>query len=381
VSAGGGVQVGFEVACTATEPPPESAPGSAIISVATDGVDIDPDGYDLSLDGGAAQAVGSNATSTIADLPAGAHTVKLSGLAVNCGVAGANTVTLTVQPAQAAAVEFRVTCHGRTSNAILFSSSRSSPFPLSHVLRMRPDGGEVVDLTPDTDGEDARWSPDGSRIAFTSHRDGNAEIYTMFSDGSGATRLTQHPADDKEPVWSPDGDRIAFLRTGAGETSVHIINADGSGDHAIPGTSNGHAPSWSPDGSTIAFIGKIRLCNFDLCGADVLTVAASGGLTTNLTQNEVGGVADDPAWSPDGSRIAYSQAGQLYTIGLNGEPPTRISRDPAAEDGGPVWSPDGTRLAFTRYFNDAEVFVMNADGSGATNLSRNPARDVATSWR
>jgi TolB protein len=373
VPAGGSIEVGFEVACT--------APGSAIISVATDGVDIDSDGYDLSLDGGAAQPVGSNATSTIAGLLAGTHTVKLSALSVNCGISGANPVTLTVQPAQTAVVEFRVTCHARISNAILFSSSRSSSFPLHHVLRMRPDGAEVVDLTPDTDGEDARWSPDGSRIAFTSYRDGNAEIYTMFSDGSGATRLTQNPAYDKEPVWSPDGDRIAFLRTGAGETSVHIINADGSGDRSIAGTSNGHAPSWSPDGSTIAFIGMVQLCNFDVCGADVLTVATAGGSTTNLTQNAVGGVAGDPAWSPDGSRIAYSQNGQLYTIGLDGAGPTRISRDPAAEDGAPVWSPDGTRLAFTRYLDDAEVFVMNADGSGATNISRNPASDAATSWR
>lgn len=373
VPEGGSVEVGFEIACT--------APGSAVVSVETDGVDIDPDGYDISVDGGAAQPVGSNATSTVAGLLAGTHTVRLSAVAANCGVVGVNPVTLTVQPAQTAAVDFRVTCHARGSSAILFSSSRSSTFPLHHVLRMRPDGAEVVDLTPDTDGEEARWSPDGSRIAFTSYRDGNAEIYTMFSDGSGATRLTQNPAYDKDPVWSPDGDRIAFLRTGAGETSVHIMNADGSGDRSLTGTSNGHAPSWSPDGSTIAFIGMVRLCNFDVCGADVLTVAATGGPTTNLTQNAMGGVAEDPAWSPDGSRIAYSQGGQLFTIGLDGAAPTRISMDPRAQDVAPVWSPDGTRLAFTRYLDDSEVFVMNADGSGATNISRNPADDAATSWR
>src|SRR5262245_49125199 len=67
------------------------------------------------------------------------------------------------------------------------------------------------------------------RIAFTSKRDGNNEIYVMNADGSGQTNLTNNPASDAGPAWSPDGRQIAFgsFRDGNGE--IYVMNADGSG--------------------------------------------------------------------------------------------------------------------------------------------------------
>jgi Tol biopolymer transport system component len=73
-----------------------------------------------------------------------------------------------------------------------------------------------------------RWSPDGSRLAFVSDRDGNEEIYVMNSDGSGQTRLTDSPASDAGPSWSSDGKRITFVSERDGEARQYSMNADGT---------------------------------------------------------------------------------------------------------------------------------------------------------
>ena len=73
------------------------------------------------------------------------------------------------------------------------------------------------------------WSPDGSRLAFTSVRDGNVEMYVMNGDGSGVLRLTDDPADDWVGAWSPDGTRLAFQTNRDGNWEIYSINVDGTG--------------------------------------------------------------------------------------------------------------------------------------------------------
>ena len=75
--------------------------------------------------------------------------------------------------------------------------------------------------TPEVQNYLPAWSADGSRIAFTSSRDGNQEIYYMNRDGSGLRRVTNSPTIDVTPTWSPTGQQIAFVsdRTGPRSTS------------------------------------------------------------------------------------------------------------------------------------------------------------------
>jgi Tol biopolymer transport system component len=81
-------------------------------------------------------------------------------------------------------------------------------------------------------------------MAFTSSRDGNQEIYVMNADGSGQTNLTNHPALDMDPSWSPDGTRIAFSSTrDDGNGEIYVMNADGSGQTRL---TNNPAPDWYP---------------------------------------------------------------------------------------------------------------------------------------
>lgn len=78
---------------------------------------------------------------------------------------------------------------------------------------MNADGSDQINLTNYGSGWDDYpiWSPDGNKIAFSSYRDGNFEIYVMNVDGSNQFNLTNHPAGDTNPVWSPDGAKITFI--------------------------------------------------------------------------------------------------------------------------------------------------------------------------
>jgi hypothetical protein len=123
---------------------------------------------------------------------------------------------------------------------------------------MNSDGSNQKRLTNNAAAGDPNWSPDGSKIAFSTDRDnGKADIYVMNSDGSNQKRLTNNAANDYMPDWSPDGSKIAFAthRNSGCCEEIYVMNAaDGSGQTNL---SNNPAqdlnPSWSPDGTKIAF--------------------------------------------------------------------------------------------------------------------------------
>ena len=97
------------------------------------------------------------------------------------------------------------------------------------------------------------WSPDGTRIAFRSERDGNPEINLMEADGSNPVRLTFDSGNDDELTWSPDGQKIAFLTDRDGNNEIYVMNADGSGPVSLTqGLQADYSPAWSHDGSRIA---------------------------------------------------------------------------------------------------------------------------------
>jgi TolB protein len=92
---------------------------------------------------------------------------------------------------------------------------------------MSSDGSDLKRLTETRSINYApAWSPDGLRIAFTSNRDGNYEIYVMNADGSNARNLTNHPDQDNFATWSPDGKHIAFISTRAGGHDVYVLGVE-----------------------------------------------------------------------------------------------------------------------------------------------------------
>jgi Tol biopolymer transport system component len=201
------------------------------------------------------------------------------------------------------------------------ASHSSSAVPQPQIFVIGSNGTGETNITRSASGNDSpSWSPDGSKIAFSTNRDGNWEIYVMNADGSGATRLTTNrSSDDSAPAWSPDGTKIAFHTDRDGNYEIYVMNADGTAQ-------------------------------------------------TNLTK-ESGAEDASPSWSPNGSRIVFASEGDLYTMNADGTVQTKLTSDPN-DDSFPAWSPDGTKIALgTRVGRKAFIEVINADGSGRTRLT------------
>jgi len=220
------------------------------------------------------------------------------------------------------------------------------------------------------------WSPDGRRIAYIVSRGSRNSLYVMNADGSKQRRLARNEVDYPRAQWSPDGRRIAFLRGvrldgGNWKADLYVVNPNGSelrnlGGH--PGAWSLYA--WSPDGRLIAFTrerGELAVMNADGSGMRVL---ARGG---------------SPAWSPDGRRIAFTDAYSTVWV-MNADASAKRRLTQGGEVGSLRWSPDGRKILLyclkcagdsTSRFNSrlsgwGEIYVMNADGSGLRNLTRDP---------
>jgi len=137
------------------------------------------------------------------------------------------------------------------------------------------------------------------------------------------------------------------------------------------------APAWSPDGSRIAFI-SFQKGRF----GDIYTMGANGGRVTRLTSTPEH--EDVPAWSPDGARIAYvalrGDAFQIFVMNTDGTGTRQLTTTEAANYA-PAWSPDGKRIAFrSDRDGNGEIYVMNADGSAQTRVTHNPAAEHLPVW-
>jgi len=232
------------------------------------------------------------------------------------------------------------------------------------------------------------WSPDGTKIAFTSNRDSQSinEVYVMNADGSGQTNLTNNAASDSSAGWSPDGTQIAFTSDRDGNSELYVMNADGSGQTRL--TTNPDPdfdPTWSPDGTKILFLRIVGGSNFE-----VFVMNADGTGQTNLTNHPRGD--GSPSWSPDGTEIAFSSGrdnpqGDIFLMDANGDNKINLTNLPT-DDGTPAWSPDGTKIVFNSNrrdvgpgFGDREIYIMDANGDNQINLSNGTAEDGRPDWQ
>lgn len=177
---------------------------------------------------------------------------------------------------------------------IAFTSNRDGQ---QEIYAVRLDGTELRNLSnnPANDYQPT-WLTDpglfptaGERIAFTTTRDGNQEIYVMRTDGTEQINITNNPADDFYPRATRSGDRIAFASNRDGNQEVYVMSADGNNqENLTDNPAQDTYPSWSPDAVWIVFASN-REANFD-----IYLMRSDGTDLFNLTQN----LAQDlyPAW-------------------------------------------------------------------------------------
>jgi TolB protein len=240
-------------------------------------------------------------------------------------------------------------------------------------------GAGLTQLTTNLGSEfDPSWSPDGKQIVYRDSRRGNNndEIYVMNADGSGQRNLSNHPINDWGPAWSPAGAKIAFNSGRSGENmSIYVMNSDGSGVQRLT-TIEGEYPAWSPESERIAFESQQPGAFGNNPNYDIVVMNADGSGATRLTT--YAGVDQGAAWSPDGTRIAFQSARcdtgrsagsgpmeDIFVMSADGSGQTRLTH---AGGYRPAWSPDGTMLVFQGGCGGIGLCVMNADGSGLTQL-------------
>ena len=205
---------------------------------------------------------------------------------------------------------------------------------------MNADGTGVVQITQSRGFfREISWSPDGTQITFASSAGGltgplfvnhlPSDIYVGRADGSGARRLTLGGGFNVEPAWSPDGSRIAFTSDRGGAYQVWVMESDGSGQRPLTSVGQNFAPDWSPDGSQIVFHSDRDYP--DGSQGTIYVMAADGS-----RQRRVGEVTGARAsWSRDGRWIAFegddNGAQEIYAMRLDGSGLTRLTHDGATK--------------------------------------------------
>jgi Tol biopolymer transport system component len=360
-------------------------------------------------------------TSVAKKLGALVMTNRLRSLLIGSGLLLFVAVALVGLPLYSSAV---ANCSSTSMGGVEKGSEKIAFVLHSDIYTMNINGSDRKQVTATSDFEgnaieehDPAWSPDHKKIAFsrtrTEHSGSSASseavtaIYVMNADGSGERKLLDW--NTASPTWSPDGKNIAF----ATDNGIHVMNANGSGEpeRLTPATEGISYTdlAWSPDGEKIAFVSNRRdgrrLNNYtDIYVAKACSAEGATNRLQRLTDKH--GWNRDPAWSPDGNRIAFTYLDfgsahlygnsairntDIYTVGADGRDEIRLTHTNSGKHAeyAPAWSPEGGRVAFIKGYltgTHAEptstIYLIKPDGSDLSPVTTFPeAYDMEMAWR
>jgi hypothetical protein len=237
------------------------------------------------------------------------------------------------------------------------------------------------------------------KLIFQTSSGGN--IYTVNGDGTNLKRIMDGALD---PAWSPDGTKITYARW-TGQSEICVANADGSAETCLVDANQPLSPQWSPDGTRIVFTRQTgggteetKICFGSFCfgqsadtrwklGMVEFKINAEGNLYNVFSDPPCTNHCFSPTWSSDSRYLAYAdgQYGVMRTDTMSNTLWMMYNQNPKVQS--PAWSPDGSKIAFQVNQHDHwEIYVMNADATNAKPvtqpdpLSFQPVNNVAPVW-
>lgn len=236
----------------------------------------------------------------------------------------------------------------RSGSFMVFASTQHRP--TFDIYRKSVDGRTVTQLTTDpSDDMMPSIAPDGTKIAFSSNRNGNWDIYTMPITGGAPTQITFDADEEVQPTWAPDGRRLAFSRKNGrtGTWEIWIV------DSAAPGVRTfvceGFLPRWSPvDAKDTLLFQRARQRGSRLYGVWTIDIVKGEGMNPTEIVSAKNAAILQPNWSPDGEKIVFTT----------------------------VVNPDGNG----EWPEQSDIWVVNADGTGRVGLTNSRFRNMQPAW-
>jgi Tol biopolymer transport system component len=261
--------------------------------------------------------------------------------------------------------------HASAGEHIVFCSQRTG---ITQIFAMNPDGTGQTNLTQNQqDSYDPCLSRDGTRITYELGGI-NGDIMIMNADGSGQTNLTQSVAFDCDPYFSPDGRKIVFTSDRDGDFEIYLMNSDGTGQTNLTRspTTGDRVPAFAPDGQNIVYASDYNIWLMNIDG-------------TNKRQLTTTGMEYYPSFSPDGHYILFSSYRdgnwEIYRMNADGTGQTNLTQNPAQDTFPVSVSPDCRKIAFTSDRDgNYEIYTMDFGGGSPNRLTFNAAMDRQPSW-
>ncbi|HZQ94359.1 MAG TPA: LpqB family beta-propeller domain-containing protein [Candidatus Sulfotelmatobacter sp.] len=231
---------------------------------------------------------------------------------------------------------------------------------------------------------DPTLSPDGKDMIYIMVIAGKEQLMRRAVDGSYVRQLTSDDANHEDPAWSPDGSRVAFVLRKDGTEQIHIMNPDGTGVEPLtPAAVKAIHPSWSRDGRRVLYCTDDDLAPPRKNPSEIYWIDIA---TRSITKLMAGGVNTYPVWSPDGKMMAFRRMlgetnSEVFVADADGSNARNITNDPAF-DGWPAWSPDGSLIAFAsnRGNQNYQIYTMRPDGSDVRLVAATEGRGTAPKW-